>query len=318
MEPPSWAESSLVSPCGEPCGTHDRRMKRPADEEPAQEPVPAAGEYQHTAEYPHPVEYAVAPGAAASTFVCPEEAGQVDHAQLWYYRDHSGQEQGPFSMMSMRAWFEAGYFEGGVTVAASYFGEVPFQYWQIAELWEVPQTQAFMPAEGVQQIVEAPVGDPEFIPSAEFAGERGRLCMAPRRRSTDARSSWAGAQEGYVFQIGDFGVGYYKDNPPEVTVTEETLEQERMELKVKARRSMPCACTPASRALIQPRVPICAGGEDFSDARVCRPGEDNMTSASPGAHRTSRFAGKRLGRRLRLACRGPRDSPHQNPRRRRV
>ena len=73
-------------------------MKRPADEEPAQEPVPAAGEYQHTAEYPHPVEYAVAPGAAASTFVCPEEAGQVDHAQLWYYRDHSGQEQGPFSI----------------------------------------------------------------------------------------------------------------------------------------------------------------------------------------------------------------------------
>ena len=186
-------------------------MKRPADEEPAQEPVPAAGEYQHTAEYPHPVEYAVAPGAAASTFVCPEEAGQVDHAQLWYYRDHSGQEQGPFSMMSMRAWIEAGYFEGGVTVAASYFGEVPVAYWQIGELWASPQTQAFIPAAGVEQIVETQAADPEFIDSAEFAGEK----------------------EGYVFQTGDYGVGYYKDNPPEITCTYETLMEEVMELKVK-------------------------------------------------------------------------------------
>ena len=111
------------------------------------------------------------PAAAGSTvFVCPAEAGQVDHAQLWYYLDHSGVEQGPFSMMSMRAWYEAGYFEGGVTVAASHFGEVPLQHWQIAELWEVPLSQAFVPAAGVETIVEAPVADPEFIPCAEFAG----------------------------------------------------------------------------------------------------------------------------------------------------
>ena len=111
------------------------------------------------------------PAAAGSTvFVCPAEAGQVDHAQLWYYLDHSGVEQGPFSMMSMRAWYEAGYFEGGVTVAASHFGEVPLQHWQIAELWEVPLSQAFVPAAGVETIVEAPVADPEFIPSVEFAG----------------------------------------------------------------------------------------------------------------------------------------------------
>jgi hypothetical protein len=103
-------------------------------------------------------------------FVCPAEAGQVDHAQLWYYRDHTGVEQGPFSMKSMRSWYEAGYFEGGVTVAASYFGEVPLQHWQIAELWEVPLSQAFVPAAGVETIVEAPVADPEFIPSVEFAG----------------------------------------------------------------------------------------------------------------------------------------------------
>jgi len=115
------------------------------------------------------------PAAAGSTvFVCPAEAGQVDHAQLWYYLDHSGVEQGPFSMMSMRAWYEAGYFEGGVTVAASHFGEVPLQHWQIAELWEVPLSQAFVPAAGVETIVEAPVADPEFIPCAEFAG--GHCC----------------------------------------------------------------------------------------------------------------------------------------------
>eukprot|EP00964_Phaeocystis_antarctica_P010985 scaffold6033_cov63-Phaeocystis_antarctica.AAC.3 len=155
------------------------------------------------------------PAAVGSTvFVCPAEAGQVDHAQLWYYLDHSGVEQGPFSMMSMRAWYEAGYFEGGVTVAASHFGEVPLQHWQIAELWEVPLSQAFVPAAGVETIVEAPVADPEFIPCAEFAG----------------------ARFGYVFQIGDFGVGYYKDNPPIVMVTAEDLEQEQLELRVKVRQ----------------------------------------------------------------------------------
>ena len=120
---------------------------------------------------PEPVADPTLPTAAGSTmFVCPAEAGQVDHAQLWYYCDHAGVEQGPFSMMSMRSWYEAGYFEGGVTVAASYFGEVPLQHWQIAELWEVPLSQAFVPAAGVETIVEAPVADPEFIPSVEFAG----------------------------------------------------------------------------------------------------------------------------------------------------
>ena len=132
----------------------------PASRDPT--PAPASG---------HPTPEAEPVAAPGSTvFVCPAEAGQVDHAQLWYYRDHAGVEQGPFSMLSMRSWYEAGYFEGGVTVAASYFGEVPLQYWQIAELWEVPLSQAFVPAAGVETIVEAPVAEPEFIPSVEFAG----------------------------------------------------------------------------------------------------------------------------------------------------
>ena len=162
------------------------------------------------------------PAAATSSFACPEEAGQVDHAQMWYYRDHYGMEQGPYSTAVMRSWYEAGYFEGGVTVAASYYGEVPFTYWQLGELWEVPAQQAFIPAEGVEQIAEAPVEAPEFIPSAEFAG----------------------AKEGYVFQSNTYGVGYYIDNPPEVVCTTETLAAEHLELKVKVRRATtPLACT---------------------------------------------------------------------------
>jgi len=183
------------------------------------------------------------PAAAGSTvFVCPAEAGQVDHAQLWYYLDHSGVEQGPFSMMSMRAWYEAGYFEGGVTVAASHFGEVPLQHWQIAELWEVPLSQAFVPAAGVETIVEAPVADPEFIPCAEFAGGHCCTYMASTALLHDTHLRCvcvcvcAGARFGYVFQIGDFGVGYYKDNPPIVMVTAEDLEQEQLELRVKVRQ----------------------------------------------------------------------------------
>ena len=195
----------------------------------------------------------VLPAAAGSTmFVCPAEAGHVDHAQLWYYRDHAGVEQGPFSMMSMRAWYEAGYFEGGVTVAASYFGEVPLQHWQIAELWEVPLSQAFVPAAGIETIVEAPVADPEFIPSAEFAG----------------------AREGYLFQIGDFGVGYYKDNPPIVTVTAESLEQEQLELKVKVRQLRTHERVPLSHPTVRR---ACAGGKDHSDACVCGSGPNYMT-----------------------------------------
>ena len=138
-------------------------------------PAPACGDPTPAAASGHPPEAEPVAAPGSTVFVCPAEAGQVDHAQLWYYCDHAGVEQGPFSMLSMRSWYEAGYFEGGVTVAASYFGEVPLQYWQIAELWEVPLSQAFVPAAGVETIVEAPVADPEFIPSVEFAG-------APRTR----------------------------------------------------------------------------------------------------------------------------------------
>ena len=39
-----------------------------------------------------------------------------------------------------------------------------------------------------------------------------------------------------MFQIGDFGVGHYKDIPPIGIVTAESLEQEQLELRVKVRQ----------------------------------------------------------------------------------
>ena len=199
------------------------------------------------------------PAAATSSFACPEEAGQVDHAQMWYYRDHYGMEQGPYSTAVMRSWYEAGYFEGGVTVAASYYGEVPFTYWQLGELWEVPAQQAFIPAEGVEQIAEAPVEAPEFIPSAEFAG----------------------AKEGYVFQSNTYGVGYYIDNPPEVVCTTETLAAEHLELKVKVRRATtPLACTHTHLSCRPPlRASSCAGCQARANARVSRPGAHHIVGS---------------------------------------
>jgi len=85
----------------------------------------------------------------------------------------------------------------------------------------------------------------------------------------------AGARAGYIFQIGDFGVGYYKDNPPVVMVTAESLEQEQLELRVKVRLlRMHDACPSAPDA----HVRVSAGGKDHSDARVCGFGPSYMTS----------------------------------------
>ena len=55
----------------------------------------------------------------------PPEAGAIQFAELWYFIDDAGVEQGPHSVSSMRAWFEAGYFPVTSKVAASYYGEVP-------------------------------------------------------------------------------------------------------------------------------------------------------------------------------------------------
>ena len=68
----------------------------------------------------------------------------METAQLWYYKDSAGQEQGPQPAAGMRQWYEAGYFAGDVNVAASYYGEVPCTFWPISELWQNPATEAFV------------------------------------------------------------------------------------------------------------------------------------------------------------------------------
>ena len=80
-------------------------------------------------------------GGSSADFAPPPAAGALGSAQFWFYRGADGQEQGPQLTSAMRAWYEAGYFDG-VSVAASYYGEVPDVYWPIAELWSEPATQA--------------------------------------------------------------------------------------------------------------------------------------------------------------------------------
>jgi len=72
---------------------------------------------------------------------CPPTAGSLGYAQFWWYRDHSGTDQGPFDTGTMRAWFVAGHLPAETLVAASYYGEVPHDLWVVAELWETPQVR---------------------------------------------------------------------------------------------------------------------------------------------------------------------------------
>ena len=155
-----------------------------------------------------------APAAAASAFTRPEEAGAVETAQLWYYQDSTGQEQGPHPAAGMRQWYDAGYFAGVVNVAASYYGEVPFAFWPISELWQDPKKEAFLLAEGVGEVEVAVQHQEEFVPCSFFSGPR----------------------EGYVFKSDEFGVGYYIDNPPKIEVNAQLLEAQKEIIKQKALR----------------------------------------------------------------------------------
>ena len=155
-----------------------------------------------------------APAAAASAFARPEEAGAVETAQLWYYQDSTGQEQGPHPAAGMRQWYVAGYFAGAVNVAASYYGEVPFTFWPISVLWQNPTTEAFVLAEGVGETEVAVQHQEEFQPCSFFSG----------------------AREGYVFKNDEWGVGYYIDKPPPIEVNAQLLEAEKEIIKQKALR----------------------------------------------------------------------------------
>lgn len=65
------------------------------------------------------------------------------HADLWYYQDNAGVQQGPMTTHQMRGWFDAGYLPVETLVAASFYGEVPEVMTAIAELWENPRIDAF-------------------------------------------------------------------------------------------------------------------------------------------------------------------------------
>ena len=128
-----------------------------------------------------------AASSSTADFAPPEGAGLLGSATFWYYRDANDQEQGPHQASTMRAWFEAGFFYG-VSVAPTYYGEVPETYWPIETLWQAPAAQAFMLAGGVEEVQATEEAAP-FIPAHEFAGER----------------------VGYVFTTREYGVGYYED-----------------------------------------------------------------------------------------------------------
>ena len=75
-------------------------------------------------------------------FSPPAEAGNLAYAQLWYYRDNTGAEQGPFDCASMRAWYDAGYLPNHTAMCPSYYGEVPTEMWCLSELYANPQVVA--------------------------------------------------------------------------------------------------------------------------------------------------------------------------------
>lgn len=152
--------------------------------------------------------------SSAFSGAAPPEAGDIDQAVMWWYRDRSGAEQGPFPVDLMRAWLTAGYFDSTTPVAASYYGEVPWQMWPVSQLWADPAAQAFVLDAGVTADLHAPEYIEEYLPSDAFGGARA----------------------GYVFKNDHYGVGYYKDEPPKVEVTAESLMKAEQENKRKGKR----------------------------------------------------------------------------------
>lgn len=68
----------------------------------------------------------------------PPEAGDIETAAFWYYRDDGQQLRGPFSTAQLREWADAGYIRPTTSLAPSYYGEMPSQLWPLAALWERP------------------------------------------------------------------------------------------------------------------------------------------------------------------------------------
>ena len=164
--------------------------------------------------------------AAASTTPPPDSAS-LRYATLWYYLDATQTTQGPFDHTSMRAWYDAGYIAPTTPCAPSFYGEVPTYFWPVAELYAKAEDgglgleHAFCVADEVAARAEAAAAvvsrGPDFLPSEAFDGPR----------------------ETYVFKADVYGTGYYRDEPPEITVTSDILEAEAAErlAKIKAFKS---------------------------------------------------------------------------------
>lgn len=128
---------------------------------------------------------------------------------MWWYRDSGGADHGPHPVEQMRSWLSAGYFDRNTQVAASYFGEVPERTWAVGQLWSDPAALAWRPTVTVAAPTYESDYIEEFVPSDVFAG----------------------ARPNYAYKIGHYGVGYYKDEPPKVEVTAESLLEEQCALK---------------------------------------------------------------------------------------
>lgn len=183
------------------------------------EDAPPSKRQRHDEEDEAPPAAAPAAAAAASAadseaFARPEEAGAVDTAQLWYYQDSTGQEQGPHPAAGMRQWYVGGYFDDALKVAASYYGEFPVAFWPIRELWRNPKEEAFVLAEGVGAVETTVQHQEEFMPCSFFSG----------------------AREGYAFKTDEWGVGYYLDRPPVPEVNAQLLEAQKEIVLAKAAR----------------------------------------------------------------------------------
>ena len=139
------------------------------------------------------------------------EAGDLAYAQLWYYRDDAGMQQGPFDSASMRAWYDAGYLPDATKACPSYYGEVPAHMWPLNELYAEPKAEAFILASDALVVPAVEVVAPEYLPSDQFAG----------------------AREGYAFKNDLYGIGYYKDMVPVPSVSFESLEEEKRVKRVR-------------------------------------------------------------------------------------
>ena len=118
--------------------------------------------------------------------MAPAAAGDVGAAPFWYYVDNSGSQQGPFGTAHMHSWHAAGYLLPTTKVAASYYGEVPDEFWPLADLFEASELP-FANGAAAPATLVAP--DPDFVEAARFSGEL----------------------RGYIFKADDYGLGYYKD-----------------------------------------------------------------------------------------------------------